>query len=152
VAELLRLVDRGAISGKQGKEVYGLMRGSATLPLAIVRERNMSVISDESQLLALARDVIAQNAKQVESYRAGKVTLLGYFIGLMRKRGGGGAGPATVTRVLRGPPAGAPAGGWGDRPAVPPENGALAAPPRPPPLRENEGRLRDTLGEARPPP
>ena len=101
VAELLRLVDRGAISGKQAKEVYALMRGTATLPATIVRERGMTVLSDAASLTAMARTLVAQNPRQAESYRAGKTAILGFFVGQMMKQTGGSADPATVNQVLK---------------------------------------------------
>jgi aspartyl-tRNA(Asn)/glutamyl-tRNA(Gln) amidotransferase subunit B len=146
VAELLRLVDRGAISGKQAKEVYALMRGTAALPSAIVRERNMSVISDEVQLVVLAREIVAQNAKQAESYRAGKVNLLGFFVGLMMKHTSGSADPGVVNRVLKRVLAGEAEVGEAERPAMTPENTGVAGPFQPPALRESEGRPRREAG------
>jgi aspartyl-tRNA(Asn)/glutamyl-tRNA(Gln) amidotransferase subunit B len=101
VAELLRLVDRGTISGKQAKEVYGLMRGTSAPPASIVRERNMTVLSDEGSLTVLAQKLLADNPKQAESYRAGKANLLGFFVGQVMKQTSGSADPAVVNRVLR---------------------------------------------------
>ncbi len=101
VAELLRLVDRGTISGKQAKEVYARMRGTRARPEDIVRERGMSVISDEGALEAMAQKLVADNAKQAESYRAGKTNVLGFFVGQMMKLTGGSADPAAVNKVLK---------------------------------------------------
>jgi len=101
VAELLRLIDQGTISGKQGKEVYALMRATPLSPTSIVRERNMSVLSDEASLSLLAQQVVADSARQADSYRAGKLNVLGFFVGQMMKRTGGSADPAVVNKVLK---------------------------------------------------
>jgi aspartyl-tRNA(Asn)/glutamyl-tRNA(Gln) amidotransferase subunit B len=101
IAELLRLADRGTISGKQAKEVYAIMRGTAALPESIVAERRMAVLSDEATLEAIARDLVDKNPKQATSYRGGKVNLLGYFVGQMMKQTEGSADPAAVNRVLK---------------------------------------------------
>jgi methionine--tRNA ligase beta chain len=101
VAELLRVVDRGTISGKQAKEVYAMMRGSQAFPDSIVRERKMTVLSDERTLSALAEALVAQNPRQAESYRAGKVAVLGFFVGQMMKQTGGSADPAVINDVLK---------------------------------------------------
>jgi aspartyl-tRNA(Asn)/glutamyl-tRNA(Gln) amidotransferase subunit B len=126
VAELLRLVDRGAISGKQAKEVYALMRGTATLPATIVRERGMTVLSDAASLTTLARTLVAQNLKQAESYRAGKTAILGFFVGQMMKQTGGSADPATVNQVLK-QVLSADSPAEAERPAHTPENAGAAA-------------------------
>jgi aspartyl-tRNA(Asn)/glutamyl-tRNA(Gln) amidotransferase subunit B len=101
VAELLRLVDEGTISGKQAKEVYAAMKGTKTLPTTIVRERKMTVISDEGPLEEMAKKLVADNAKQAAAYRGGKTNLLGFFVGQMMKLTGGSADPAVVNKVLR---------------------------------------------------
>ena len=127
VAELLRLVDRGAVSGKQAKEVYALMRGTATLPATIVRERGMTVLSDVASLTTLARDLVAQHPKQAESYRAGKVALLGFFVGQMMKQTAAGADPGDPsTRCWRGCSATLP----GETPSPSPPASPTPAPPR----------------------
>jgi aspartyl-tRNA(Asn)/glutamyl-tRNA(Gln) amidotransferase subunit B len=127
VTELLRLVDRGTISGKQAKEVYGLMRGTPAQPASIVRERNMSVLSDEGSLTALAERLLADNPKQAESYRAGKVNVLGFFVGQMMKQTSGSADPAVVNKVLRRALAGEPDAAPSDSPPLTPENAGAPA-------------------------
>jgi methionine--tRNA ligase beta chain len=77
------------------------MRGTAALPEVIVQERNMAVLSDEGTLEALAKELVAKNAKQAASYRAGKANLLGFFVGQMMKATEGSADPAAVNRILK---------------------------------------------------
>jgi aspartyl-tRNA(Asn)/glutamyl-tRNA(Gln) amidotransferase subunit B len=101
VAELLRLVDDGSISGKQAKEVYALVKGTSAHPGAIVADRGMSVITDEGALEELARKLVAESPKQAAGYRAGKANLLGFFVGQMMKQTGGSAAPVMVNRVLK---------------------------------------------------
>ncbi|APR85019.1 Aspartyl-tRNA(Asn) amidotransferase subunit B [Minicystis rosea] len=101
VADLLRLVDEGTISGKQAKEVYAAMKGTPIMPATIVRDRGMTVISDEGSLEALARKLAQANEKQAAAYRAGKTNLLGFFVGQMMKQTGGSADPAVVNKVLK---------------------------------------------------
>ena len=100
LAGLARLVDEGAISGKQAKEVYAAMMGTTTPPAEIVKERAMLVMSDEGALEVMARAVLQANPKQAAAYRAGKTTLLGFFVGQIMKQTGGSASPAVVNSVL----------------------------------------------------
>ena len=46
-------------------------------------------------------EVIAANPKQVEQYRAGKTTILGFFVGQVMKATQGKANPALVNELLR---------------------------------------------------
>jgi aspartyl-tRNA(Asn)/glutamyl-tRNA(Gln) amidotransferase subunit B len=100
VAGLLRLVDEGTISGKQGKEVFAAMAGTSRMADDIVREKAMAVMNDEGRIEALARAVLGANPKQVTAYRAGKTAMLGYFVGQIMKQTGGSASPSVVNAVL----------------------------------------------------
>ncbi|WP_437335825.1 Asp-tRNA(Asn)/Glu-tRNA(Gln) amidotransferase subunit GatB [Sorangium sp. So ce394] len=111
VAGLLRLVDEGAISGKQAKEVYMEMAGTDRAPGDIVRDKGMAVMSDAGAIEAIAAAIIAANEKQAAAYRAGKTALLGFFVGQIMKKTGGSANPAVVNDVLKRLLEGAPAAG-----------------------------------------
>ncbi|MCU0684037.1 MAG: Asp-tRNA(Asn)/Glu-tRNA(Gln) amidotransferase subunit GatB [Polyangiaceae bacterium] len=101
VAELLRLVDAGSISGKQAKDVYAAIAGGDTSPEAYVREHGLAVTNDEAALEAACRRVIEANPKQAAGYRAGKTNLLGYFVGAVMKETQGRANPALVNALLK---------------------------------------------------
>ena len=100
LADLLALLDAGRISGKQAKEVFAAMEGSQELPSAIVAERGLSVVSDASALEALLRELIEQNPKQVQSLRAGKKNVAGFFVGQVMKATQGAADPKLVSELL----------------------------------------------------
>ncbi len=100
VAELLALVDKGTISGKQAKEVYAAITGTSKAPGDVVRERNMAVIRDEGAILGIARTLVGANPKQAAAYRAGKTALLGFFVGQIMKETRGSASPDLVNTVL----------------------------------------------------
>ena len=101
LTDLIRLVDDGAISGKQAKDVYAAMVGTLTPPAEIVKEKGMLVMSDEAMLEEIARALIKTNPKQAAAYRAGKTALLGFFIGQIMKQTGGSASPAVVNALLK---------------------------------------------------
>jgi len=101
VAELLTLVEKGDISGKQAKEVHlALVGDPSKRPEAIVAERGMKVVSDEGALRAACEKVIAANAKQAAEYRSGKKGLLGYFVGQVMKETKGSGNPKLVSELV----------------------------------------------------
>ncbi len=101
LAELIAMVDAGAISGSTAKSVLteGLESGKA--PAEIVEEKGLTQISDESALEAEVDAVIAANPGEVEKYRAGKEALLGFFVGQVMKRTGGKANPKRLNEIVR---------------------------------------------------
>lgn len=100
VAELLALAEQGKISGKQTKEVLGLIEGTDKSPRALVEERGMEVVSDTSALEELLRELFVKSPKQVEGLRAGKKQLAGFFVGQVMKSTGGSADPKVVSQIL----------------------------------------------------
>jgi aspartyl-tRNA(Asn)/glutamyl-tRNA(Gln) amidotransferase subunit B len=58
-------------------------------------------ITDTSELETLIDQVLAANPEQVESYRAGKEGLLGFFVGQVMKQTEGRANPKLVNELLR---------------------------------------------------
>ncbi len=101
VAELVRLVSGGEISGKQAKVVFSLIQGTSKSPGAVVEERGMRVVSDEGELEALCSGIVRANEKQAAMYRAGKTGLLGYFVGQAMKKTGGSANPKLVNQIFQ---------------------------------------------------
>ena len=100
VAELLELVEKGEISGKQAKEVQAALEGSGRSPRAIVEERGLKVVSDASALEPICRQLIEQYPKQVEQIRGGKKGVMGFFVGQVMKQTGGSADPKLVSELL----------------------------------------------------
>jgi aspartyl-tRNA(Asn)/glutamyl-tRNA(Gln) amidotransferase subunit B len=98
---LLALASSGQISGKQAKEVYAKLRGTENDPKTVVAELGMSQLTDPAAVLALCTEVVDANAKQAESYRAGKTSLFGFFVGEVMKRSKGRANPGVVNETLK---------------------------------------------------
>jgi len=101
LAELIRLVDDGTVSSSAARWVFDEIYRSPRSPAEVIRERGLEQQSDEAQLLALVRRVIAGHEEQVRQYRAGKKGLLGFFVGEVMKLSGGKANPQKVNRLLR---------------------------------------------------
>ena len=101
LGELVVLVDEGTISGKQAKEVFAAMTETGEAPGAIVEARGMRQVSDTSAIEAAVRVVIDANPAEVESYRGGKTSVIGWFVGQVMREMRGQGNPALVNEVLR---------------------------------------------------
>ena len=101
LAELVRLIDTGTISGKIAKDVFEKMWAGGEGPAAIVEREGLTQVSDEGALRAMVAELVAGSPAQAESYRAGKTAALGWFVGQVMKKTGGRANPQVVNALLR---------------------------------------------------
>jgi aspartyl-tRNA(Asn)/glutamyl-tRNA(Gln) amidotransferase subunit B len=101
LAELIGLVERGAISGSIAKDVFEKMVASGRTARDIVAAENLAQIDDESQIAALVSDVLARNTDAVVQYRNGKAATFGFLVGQVMKAAGGKAHPGRVHETLR---------------------------------------------------
>jgi len=101
VAASADLVESGAISGKMLKDFYDLAfeRGK-DFPAIYEEEGRPEQSRDTLALEKLADELIAANPKQVEQYRTGKKTILGFFVGQIMKASKGQANPQLVNEVV----------------------------------------------------
>jgi aspartyl-tRNA(Asn)/glutamyl-tRNA(Gln) amidotransferase subunit B len=101
VAASADLVESGAISGKMLKDLYDLAFERRKDFSAVYEEEGRPEQSrDTSALEKIIDDIIAANPKQVEQYRAGKKTVVGFFVGQVMKASKGQANPQMVNELL----------------------------------------------------
>ncbi len=101
VAASADLVEAGTISGKMLKELYDLAFERGRDFSAIYEEEGLPQQStDTSALEKMIDEVLAANPKQLEQYRAGKKTMLGFFVGQVMKASKGQASPQIVNELL----------------------------------------------------
>ncbi len=100
LAEILKLVDAGTINTSTGKSLLQKVEDSGKAPKAIVEEEGLAKVSDDSAIRAVAQEVLAESPKEVESYKAGKVTLIGWFVGQLMKKMRGKADPTLARQIL----------------------------------------------------
>jgi aspartyl-tRNA(Asn)/glutamyl-tRNA(Gln) amidotransferase subunit B len=101
LADLLRLIDEGVLSGKIAKTVFEAMYRTGKPAKTIVDEQGLVQMTDSAALEAVIHKVLADNASQVEDYRAGKQKVFGFFVGQTMKATQGKANPALVNELLR---------------------------------------------------
>ncbi len=101
LASLQALKMDGTISGPTGKQVFEEMFQTGKDAAAIVDEKGLRQVSDTGELEKFADQVIAANPKQVEQFRGGKETVIGFFVGQVMKASGGRANPAVIGEILK---------------------------------------------------
>jgi aspartyl-tRNA(Asn)/glutamyl-tRNA(Gln) amidotransferase subunit B len=101
LADMILLVEKGAISGKMAKTVMEEMIRTGQTPAAIVEARGMSQISNDAEIEKIVDAVLDANPEPAAAYRAGKQALFGFFVGQTMKATGGRANPQRVNELLR---------------------------------------------------
>ncbi|KPK15781.1 MAG: glutamyl-tRNA amidotransferase [Myxococcales bacterium SG8_38] len=101
IAELLAAVEDGTINGKIAKTVFATMVETGRAPQAIIEEQGLAQVTDTSAIEEAVRRVIESNPSQVAQYKAGKASLIGYFVGQVMKVTQGAANPKVVNETLR---------------------------------------------------
>ena len=61
----------------------------------------LAAASQDSALIALIAEVMAESPAQVEQYRAGKDKVFGFFVGQVMKRSQGKANPQALNTLLK---------------------------------------------------
>lgn len=101
LVEMLKLLDEGTISGKIAKTVFEEMFETGKDPGAIVEEKGLVQISDEAAIQGIIDEVIADNPKSVQDYKAGKKKAMGFLVGQVMKATKGKANPQVVNKILQ---------------------------------------------------
>ncbi len=101
LASMLRLIDAGTISGKIAKAVFAEMYRTGRDAEAIVKEKGLVQISDQSEIEKAVDDVIAGNPNEVGRFRAGEEKLLGFFVGQVMKKTKGKANPRMLNDLMK---------------------------------------------------
>ena len=100
LAELVTMVNANKINTTTGKDLIERVQESGEAPAAIVDRENLAQVSDEGELERIAQAVLAENPDQVETFRSGKETVLGWFVGQVMRKTQGKANPQLVREVL----------------------------------------------------
>ncbi|MEN3004134.1 Asp-tRNA(Asn)/Glu-tRNA(Gln) amidotransferase subunit GatB [Dehalobacterium formicoaceticum] len=101
LAEMLKLMDQGVISGRIAKTVFEEMFKTSKGAALVVEEKGLVQISDLSEIEPLVEQVLKENPQSVEDYRAGKERALGFLVGQIMKMSKGKANPNMVNDLLK---------------------------------------------------
>ena len=100
LAELVKLIETGTISGKIAKEILPELLTQGGSPKALVEKKGLIQISDTSAIEKLIEEIIASHPSELEKFRSGKTNLKGFFVGQVMKKSGGKADPKLTSQIL----------------------------------------------------
>jgi aspartyl-tRNA(Asn)/glutamyl-tRNA(Gln) amidotransferase subunit B len=101
LAEMQTLVDQKAINNTTAKKVLDFVMETGKSPAQIVKEKGLAAVSDEGAIRAVCEKVVASNPEETASYRAGKQSLIGWFMGQVMRESRGKADANTAQKILR---------------------------------------------------
>jgi len=99
-AEFITLIYEGKISSKIAKQVLGEMFKIGADPLHIIKEKDLSQITDESDIEKIIKEIISKNPKVVQDFKSGKANAFQYLIGQIMAASRGKANPQIVSQIL----------------------------------------------------
>jgi len=103
VAELVLLIEEGAITKQIGKKVWATMFATGKAPGKIVDEQGLRVSKDDGALEKIVADVVAdpQHEKAILQFQAGNDMALNSLIGPVMKATKGQANPQQIQQLVR---------------------------------------------------
>lgn len=101
MAALVKLVQKGTISGKTAKTVFDDMFSGAGRPEEIVKKKGLVQVEDEGQITQWVEEAIAANPKVVADFKSGNERAVGSLVGAVMKKSAGRANPQTVNKLLK---------------------------------------------------
>ena len=101
VAMSADMVESGAISSKILKDLYDKAFAAGEDFSTVYDREKPQQITDVASLEKIIDEIIAANPKQAEQYRAGKTTIIGFFVGQVMKASKGQAQPELVNELLK---------------------------------------------------
>jgi len=101
LADMIKLIEEGTISGKMAKEILPEMYKTGLPPQKIIEAKGMVQITDEGELTKTITAIIDANPSQLTDYRGGKEKLFGFFVGQVMKVTQGKANPQLVNDLLK---------------------------------------------------
>lgn len=100
LVELIQSVENGVVSNLVGKDVLTAMLDENKSAQAVINDKGLAQVSDESALVAIVDEIIAQNAAIVEQIKSGKSNAAGFLVGQAMKKSGGKANPKKLNEII----------------------------------------------------
>ncbi|MFC1571776.1 Asp-tRNA(Asn)/Glu-tRNA(Gln) amidotransferase subunit GatB [Candidatus Margulisiibacteriota bacterium] len=101
MAEITKLINDDTINRNISKTVMDKILESGKSVKDVIAESGMTQVSDEGELTKIVQEVLKNNPKPVEQYKAGKKTTIGFLVGQVMKASKGRANPGLANKLLK---------------------------------------------------
>lgn len=100
LAQIVQMLDQRGITSTTAKQLLQEVERTGRSAREIVEIEGLGQVSDKDELRSMARDIIAQSPEQVATYRGGKVSVLGWFVGQIMRKTKGKADPQLAGAIF----------------------------------------------------
>jgi aspartyl-tRNA(Asn)/glutamyl-tRNA(Gln) amidotransferase subunit B len=100
LVEIITMVDKSVINTTTGKALIDKVEQKHMKPGEIVKSENLAQVNDEGAIQLACEEILKNSPKEVASYKAGKLTLIGWFVGQVMRITQGKADPGIVKALL----------------------------------------------------
>jgi aspartyl-tRNA(Asn)/glutamyl-tRNA(Gln) amidotransferase subunit B len=100
LAELIGLVDGGALNSNSAKEVFAELFAEGGDPKAIVAAKGLTQVSDSGAIEGFVQQAIEENPQSVEDFRNGKTKAAKFLVGQVMRLSKGKANPKMVGEII----------------------------------------------------
>ena len=101
LVQMIRMIEAGAINRKVARKVFEAIFKEDADPEKYVEENGLKTVNDEGALRKVIEEIVENNPKSVEDYKAGKKKAMGFFVGQTMRAMKGKADPAMVNQILK---------------------------------------------------
>lgn len=99
--ELVAMIAANEISSSAAREVLEEMFASGKDPSHVVEEKGLKQVSDEGAVEKIVDEVIAEQEKAANDYKAGEESALKFLVGQVMAKSKGSANPQIATEILK---------------------------------------------------
>lgn len=100
LVKMIQMIEAGSINRKVARKVFEAIFVDDAEPEKFVEENGLKTVNDAGALRKVIEEIVANNPKSVEDYKAGKKKAMGFFVGQTMRAMKGKADPAMVNQIL----------------------------------------------------
>ncbi|MBQ3076316.1 MAG: Asp-tRNA(Asn)/Glu-tRNA(Gln) amidotransferase subunit GatB, partial [Clostridia bacterium] len=100
IVALIALTQKGTLSSTAAKTVFAELVKNGGSPEEIVERLGLAQVNDESALVSIVVEALAENEGPVAEFRKGKTNVLGFLVGQCMKKSKGKGNPQVFRKLL----------------------------------------------------
>ena len=98
--QIVRALEANTISSKQAKELFALTLKEMAEPNILIEKYGMKQLDNDDELETIIKNILDNNASQIEAYWNGKTNMFDYFVGQTMKETRGKANPVKAKEII----------------------------------------------------